>query len=85
MAGIYSFNVDQRVRIKTTSESKNRPPPESAKGSLGTIAPQMTDDWAGTLLEFEVGTVVTYYVAIDGGATELIAADWLEAVSANAK
>ena len=78
MAGDYTFKVNQRVRIKTANTSSNRPPTESAKGALGTSAPQMTDDWAGTLLEMEPGTVVTYYVAIDGGTTELIAADWLE-------
>ena len=81
MAGVYNFQVNHRVRIKTTSTSSNRPPAESVKGALGTIAPQMTDDWAGTLLEMEPGTVVTYYVTVDGGATELIAADWLEEVS----
>lgn len=79
MAGVYAFQVNQRVRIKTVNASSNKSPTESAKGALGTIAPQMTDDWAGTLLEMEPDTVVTYYVAIDGGSTELIAADWLEA------
>ncbi len=83
MAGVYTFQVNQRVRIKTASESNNRPPTESAKGALGTIAPQMTDDWAGTLLELEPGTIVTYYVVIDGGTTELIAADWLEPAAQN--
>jgi hypothetical protein len=82
MAGVYNFQVNQRVRIKTASESNHKPPTESVKGALGTIAPQMTDDWAGTLLELEPGTIVTYYVVIDGGTTELIAADWLEPASA---
>ena len=82
MAGVYNFQVNQRVRIKTASESNHKPPTESVKGALGTIAPQMTDDWAGTLLELDSGTIVTYYVVIDGGATELIAADWLERASA---
>jgi len=82
MAGVYNFQVNQRVRIKTASESNHKPPAESVKGALGTIAPQMTDDWAGTLLELDSGTIVTYYVVIDGGTIELIAADWLERASA---
>ena len=82
MAGVYNFQVNQRVRIKMASESNHKPPSESVKGALCTIAPQMTDDWAGTLLELDSGTIVTYYVVIDGGATELIAADWLERASA---
>ena len=82
MAGIYNFQVNQRVRIKTASESNHKPPTESVKGALGTIAPQMTDDWAGTLLELDSGTIVTYYVVIDGGTIELIAADWLDLASA---
>ena len=39
----------------------------------------MTDDWAGTKLELAPGVPNVYYVALDGGATELIAEDWLEA------
>ena len=30
-------------------------------------------DWAGTRLEFDPGTIVTYYVSIGGGITGLIA------------
>jgi hypothetical protein len=78
MAGLYTYEVNQRVRIKPDGGSGHRPPSESAKGGLGTIAPQQTDDWAGTKLEFEPNTIVTYYVSIDGGITELIATDWLE-------
>ena len=52
MAGLYTFDVNQRVRIKQAGGSGHRPPPESAKGGFGTIAPQQTDDWAGTKLEF---------------------------------
>ena len=78
MAGLYTFDVNQRVRIKQAGGSGHRPPPESAKGGFGTIAPQQTDDWAGTKLEFPPDTIVTYYVTIDRGITELIATDWLE-------
>ena len=38
----------------------------------------MTDNWAGTKLELDPGIPNVYYVALDGGATELIAEDWLE-------
>ena len=65
MAGLYTFDVNQRVRIKQAGGSGHRPPPESAKGGFGTIAPQQTDDWAGTKLEFPPDTIVTYYVTID--------------------
>ena len=74
----YRFQVNQRVRIRTRSSGKHRPPSDSAKGTLGTIAPQMTDDWSGTWLELEAGTPNVYYVALDGGTIELIAEDWLE-------
>lgn len=74
----YRFAVDQRVRIRQQGGGKHRPPPESARGTLGTIAPQMTDNWAGTKLELAQGIPNVYYVALDGGATELIAEDWLE-------
>ncbi len=80
MAGLYTYDVKQRVRVKGAGGSNHRPPPESAKGALGTIAPQQTDDWAGTKLELPADTIVTYYVEIDGGITELIAIDWLEPV-----
>lgn len=75
----YRFAVDQRVRVRHRGGGKHRPPPESARGMLGAIAPQMTDDWAGTKLELAAGIPNVYYVALDGGATELIAEDWLEA------
>ncbi len=78
MAGLYILQVNQRVRIRRTGGGSFRAPSESAKGSMGAIAPQQTDDWAGTLLEMEPDAMVTYYVTIDGGSTELIAADWLE-------
>ena len=74
----YHFAVDQRVRVRGRGGGRHRPPPESARGTLGTIAPQMTDNWAGTKLELDPGIPNVYYVALDGGATELIAEDWLE-------
>ena len=74
----YRFNVDQRVRILTRGGGKHRQPSESSRGTLGTIAPQMTDDWSGTKLELEANIPNVYYVVLDGGITELIAEDWLE-------
>ena len=74
----YRFAVDQRVRVKTRHGGKHRPPPESARGALGTIAPQQTDDWSGTKLELPAGLPNVYYVSLDSGQTELIAEDWLE-------
>lgn len=74
----YRFHVDQRVRIRTRGGGKHRQPSESTRGTLGTIAPQMTDDWSGTKLELESGIPNVYYVTLDGGITELIAEDWLE-------
>ena len=75
----YRFTVDERVRVRRAGGGRHRPPPESVRGMSGTIAPQMTDDWAGTKLELAPGVPNVYYVALDGGATELIAEDWLEA------
>ena len=74
----YRFAVAQRVRVKTRHGGKHRPPPESARGALGTIAPQQTDDWSGTKLELPAGLPNVYYVSLDSGQTELIAEDWLE-------
>ena len=77
----YQFHVDQRVRIRRRDGGKHRQPSESSRGILGTIAPQMTDDWSGTKLELESGIPNVYYVVLDSGATELIAEDWLEPAS----
>ncbi len=74
----YRFHVEQEVRIRRRG-GKHRQPSESARGTLGTIAPQMTDDWSGTKLELEPGIPNVYYVTLAGGITELIAEDWLEA------
>ncbi len=74
----YRFQVNQRVQVRARGGGKHRPPPESARGALGAIAPQMTDDWSGTKLELEAGTPNVYYVLLDGGTIELIAEDWLE-------
>ena len=78
MAGSFRFDVNQRVRIKIADGGAFWPPTESAKGGLGTIVPQLTQDWAGTRLELEPGAPRTYYVSIDGGSTELIAEGWLD-------
>ena len=56
-------------------------PSESSRGTLGTIAPQMTDDWSGTKLELDSSIPNVYYVTLDNGATELIAEDWLDLAS----
>ncbi len=80
----YRFQVDQRVRIRARGGGRHRQPPESIRGTLGVIAPQMTDDWTGTKLELEAGTPNVYYVALDTGITELIAEDWLEDAPADA-
>lgn len=80
----YRFHVDQRVRIRSRGGGKHRQPSESARGALGVIAPQMTDDWSGTKLELEPGIPNVYYVVLDSGSTELIAEDWLEGAPADA-
>ena len=74
----YIFVVDQRVRIRSRGGGKHRQPSESSRGTLGSIAPQMTDDWTGTKLELDAGIPNVYYVVLDSGLTELIAEDWLE-------
>ena len=81
MVSPYRFEVDDRVRIRRRGGGKHRQPSESSRGTLGTIAPQMTDDWSGTKLELESGIPNVYYVVLDSGATELIAEDWLEPAS----
>ena len=78
MVSPYAYDINQRVRIKTADSGTYRSPSENAKGKLGTIVPQLTQDWAGTLLELEPGTPRTYYVTIDGGSIEIIAENWLE-------
>ena len=74
----YRFQVDQRVQIRARGGGKHRQPSDSSRGTLGVIAPQMTDDWTGTWLELEAGLPNVYYVALDSGTIELIAEDWLE-------
>ena len=83
MASPYAFDIDQRVRIKIADGGNFRPPSENAKGKLGTIVPQLTADWSGTLLEHEAGTPRTYYVIVDGGTTELISEEWLVGAGPN--
>ena len=78
MVSPYRFHVDQRVQIRRRGGGRHRQPPESIRGALGVIAPQMTDDWSGTKLELEAGIPNVYYVTLDNGDTELIAEDWLE-------
>jgi hypothetical protein len=84
MVSPYRFRVDQRVSIRLRGGGKHRQPLESTRGMLGVIAPQMTDDWTGTKLELEAGIPNVYYVALDSGAMELIAEDWLEIAPADA-
>ena len=84
MVSPYRFHVDQRVRIRERGGGKHRPPPESARGVLGVIAPQMTDDWSDTTIALEPGIPNVYYVALDSGTTELIAEDWLESAPVDA-
>ena len=81
----YRFNVDQRVTIRTRGGGNHRQPSESARGTLGNISPQMTDDWSGTKLELESGIPNVYYVTLDGGTIELIAEDWLEPAPSGAR
>ena len=80
----YQFQVDQRVLIRLRGGGKHRQPSESSRGTLGVIAPQMTDDWAGTKLELEAGIPKVYYVILDSGTIEIIAEDWLEVAPADA-
>ena len=84
MVSPYRFHVDQRVLIRRRGGGRHRQPSESIRGTLGVIAPQMTDDWSGTKLELEPGIPNVYYVALDSGDTELIAEDWLETAPADA-
>lgn len=84
MVSPYRFEVDARVAILRRGGGAHRQPSESARGTLGVIAPQMTDDWTGTTLELESGIPNVYYVTLDSGATELIAEDWLELAPADA-
>ena len=84
MVSPYRFHVDQRVQIRRRGGGRHRQPPESIRGALGVIAPQMTDDWSGTKLELEANIPNVYYVALDSGLTELIAEDWLEDAPADA-
>ncbi len=84
MVSPYRFQVDQRVRIRSRGGGKHRQPAESSRGTLGTIAPQMTDDWTGTWLELEAGLPNVYYVNLDSGTIELVAEDWLEDAPADA-
>ena len=72
------YQAEQRVLIKTRDGGPYRPPSEGAKGALGVIAPQLFQDWTGTLLEREVDVPTEYYVTIDIGITETISEDWLE-------
>ena len=78
MVSPYRFQVDQRVRVRRRGGGRHRQPPPGIRGALGTIAPQMTDDWSDTTLALEPGIPNVYYVTLDVGATELIAEDWLE-------
>ena len=78
MVSPYRFQVNQRVRIRNRGGGNHRQPSESSRDTLGTIAPQMTDDWAGTKLELEAGIPNVYYVILDSGTIEIIAEDWLE-------
>ncbi len=84
MVSPYRFNVAQRVQIRRRGGGKHRQPSESSQGTLGVIAPQMTDDWTGTWLELEAGLPNVYYVALDSGTIEIIAEDWLEAAPTDA-
>ena len=81
MAKTFVYDIEQRVRIKLANGGRFWPPSEKAKGGLGTILPQLTQDWAGTRLELEPDVPRTYYVTVDGGTTELISEDWLEAAT----
>ena len=78
MVSPYRFEVDQRVQVRSRGGGRHRQPTDSIRGMLGVIAPQMTDDWSDTKLALEPGIPNVYYVTLDGGATELIAEDWLE-------
>ncbi len=75
-----NFSVNQRVRVKKSNGS-HRTPSETAKGAEGKIAEQLMDDWTGTRLALEDGENRLLYVELDGGTTEAISVDWLEAIS----
>ena len=74
------FSINQRVRVKTTNGSQQKPP-ESTRGTEGKIAEQLMGDWAGTRLALEPGETRLLYVEFEGGTTEAISEDWLEPIS----
>ena len=76
----WKFDVGQRVFIKPTNGS-HRPPSSEAKGSYGTIAPQCTADWLIQSQSPYAEKDRTYYVTIEGGATELMGEEWLTVTS----
>lgn len=76
---VWKYSINQRVRIKTQGGSGHEPP-DSMKGALGTIAPQSMSNWLETSESIEVESPPSYYVELEGGSTELISEDWIEAL-----
>ena len=73
----YKYNINQKVRVKKSGDG-HTPPPEGVRGESGTVAEQLTMDWAGTRLELEPGLTPKYYVEFEETHYELIGEDWLE-------
>ena len=76
---VWKYSIDQRVRVKTNN-GPHKPPIESVKGTLGTIAQQSMSNWLEASQTIEVESPPSYYVEFGGGATELIGEDWLESI-----
>ena len=73
------YAINQRVRVKTNN-GDHKPPPNDIKGSLGTIAQQTTSNWLGSSQAAPAESPPSYYVEFEGGHTELVGEEWLEAV-----
>ena len=76
---VWKYSISQRVRVKTNN-GPHKPPLDSVKGASGTIAPQSMSNWLETGETVEVESPPSYYVEFEGGTTELIGEEWLEAV-----
>jgi len=74
----HKYEMNQRVRVKTTNGNHSGTPPDSAKGKSGTIAQRYRATETGGGVPVSTGTPPLYFVEIDGEATDIISEDWLE-------
>ncbi len=73
------YNITQKVRVKTNN-GVHKPPPNDVKGSVGTIAQQSTSNWLENCEAVPPESPPSYSVDFEGGNTELVGEEWLEAV-----